>query len=63
MESFKFFEKSGLQDHFIILHTKDLFEKNRSLAAQTTDYYVPTESFFDKRKEVLISWFKETLDY
>jgi len=63
MESFKFFEKSGLQDHFILLHTKDLFERNRDLVVQTTDYYVPTESFFDERKEVLISWFKRALEY
>lgn len=63
MESFKFFEKSGLQDHFILLHTKDLFERNRDLVAQTTDYYVPNESFFDERKEVLISWFKRALEY
>lgn len=59
MDGFKFFEAAGLQNHFILLQTKNLFDENNLLAVDSGNFYIPTEDFFEKRKELLIHWFKE----
>ena len=61
MESFKFFEEAGLEGHFILTETQTLFEENRVLSTESTDFYIPTEDFFEKRKQFLIDMFKQVV--
>ncbi len=61
MESFKFFEKAGLENHFILTQTRKLFEENKVPSTDSLDFYIPTEGFFEERKEFLIDMFKQVV--
>lgn len=62
MESFKFFKESGLENHFILTQTEALFKENRVSSTDNADFYIPTEEFFEKRKEFLIEMFKQVVN-
>jgi len=57
------YKKMGLQGHWLIIEFEELMQKYGEKSNKNSSYYIPTENFFDKRKEYLQKYFYSILRY